>query len=300
MNTNTKEYITGERLQMLCDVYLGTDSDFNYNPRISIEKHKHLNINSIESNTNNSYSYDNPRLIFCYSHCIDILNKLSIISKFANPFVLITHNSDYAITSELGIKNILNSEKLIHWFASNLMIPETDKISLLPLGIANSMWSHGNLSMFDNILIANEKPNNFYMNFKIDTNATARNECKTILEGKNLQYEYPNLSPSDNIKKLASYKYSICPIGNGPDTHRVWEALYTNTIPIVKNNVLNTTISKYISIIILDEWNDFNPDILLKDYGNKYENIKNNYLNNSYLYMSNWENKIKNKLAINY
>ena len=33
---------------------------------------------------------------------------------------------------------------------------------------------------------------------------------------------------------LLNYMFVICPEGNGIDTHRMWEALYLRTIPIIK------------------------------------------------------------------
>lgn len=32
---------------------------------------------------------------------------------------------------------------------------------------------------------------------------------------------------------MSSFKYIVCPRGNGIDTHRLWEALYLRIIPIV-------------------------------------------------------------------
>ena len=33
-----------------------------------------------------------------------------------------------------------------------------------------------------------------------------------------------------------NYSFELCPEGNGMDTHRFYEALFLNTIPIVKKN----------------------------------------------------------------
>ena len=43
-------YITGEKFQQKCDIYIGDCGDFNYNPKISLQKEKHLNINDINNN----------------------------------------------------------------------------------------------------------------------------------------------------------------------------------------------------------------------------------------------------------
>jgi hypothetical protein len=39
--------VTGERIQQLCDVYLGVDGDFNFNPTIGRQTTKHIYLNNI-------------------------------------------------------------------------------------------------------------------------------------------------------------------------------------------------------------------------------------------------------------
>ena len=29
------------------------------------------------------------------------------------------------------------------------------------------------------------------------------------------------------------YKFVVAPLGNGPDSHRIWETLYAGSIPII-------------------------------------------------------------------
>jgi hypothetical protein len=78
--------ITGEKVQQLCDIYLGFNSDFNFNPIIAKQFEKQKDLNSINE------LFNNPYKIFCYSHNINILS--SKIHLFQNPFILVTHNSD--------------------------------------------------------------------------------------------------------------------------------------------------------------------------------------------------------------
>lgn len=37
--------------------------------------------------------------------------------------------------------------------------------------------------------------------------------------------------------EIAASKFTICPKGNGEDSHRIWEALYLGSIPVVENTV---------------------------------------------------------------
>ena len=43
-----------------------------------------------------------------------------------------------------------------------------------------------------------------------------------------------NLSKQKYLEKINTYKFILCPWGNGIDTHRLWETLYSNSITVIK------------------------------------------------------------------
>ena len=96
----------------------------------------------------------------------------------------------------------------------------------------------------------------------------------------------PNRDYQSYLYLLSSYKFAICPEGNGLDTHRFWECLYLKTIPICLKNPITKYYSKLFPIYLLDDWNDldlnklnhFYNDSLKKWEGNNYrDNLNFNY-----------------------
>ncbi len=247
--------ITGENIQTLCDVYIGDTYDFNYNPLIKTHENKHLKIDTINS------KYDNPKIIFCYSHRINEFSKKIIF--FSNPFILITHNSDYCIdNNNIYVNTILNNNLLIKWFAQNVSFKH-DKLQLISIGIANSQWKHGNLNLFYNNNFMNniKKTKLTYFYFNINTNKNKRQNCYESLKDK-IQW-LNHINSSDNFIRLSEYKFCICPEGNGYDTHRLWECLYLNVVPIVKNSNFTQILIDYnIPIVILNNWEDYDENNL--------------------------------------
>ena len=64
-------FITGEKIQFLCDHFIGHKKDFRFNPNVNKNyKDKCINIESINDVINNKL------LIFCYTHLIDKLDFL--------------------------------------------------------------------------------------------------------------------------------------------------------------------------------------------------------------------------------
>uniref|UniRef100_A0A6C0JZA6 Exostosin GT47 domain-containing protein n=1 Tax=viral metagenome TaxID=1070528 RepID=A0A6C0JZA6_9ZZZZ len=252
------QIIKGERLQQLTGVYIGYSEDFCYNPLISGEHTKQCNIHSITT------QYDNPRVIFCYTHRIDAFAQ--IIKYFKNPFILITHNSDGIIENNSNVNDILDSPNLVKWYAQNVVVCH-EKLRVLPIGIANDQWPHGNT---DKIMenIDNPKTKKVYFNFNIATNPHKRRECYDKLLPK--LSPNPAVSPNEYHKILSQYEFCICPEGNGVDTHRLWEALYLKCIPIVLQSshidILRTQIN--IPMVILQSWDEM--DISKLDY-NSYQ-----------------------------
>ena len=117
------------------------------------------------------------------------------------------------------------------------------------------------------------KSENVYFNFNINTNRSKRSECFNTLKHKLLWLD--NIPTSENILRLSKYKFCICPEGNGVDTHRLWEALYLKTIPIViKSEFTNILQKNGVPLVILDTWNDLNINSLnYNDYDFTNENF---------------------------
>ena len=272
--------ITGEKIQQLCDIYLGTNNDFNYNPLIKNQTSKHVCINNIDK------EYNNPYLIFCYSHNISILSN--IIHFFINEFILVTHNSDGEITNSNEVQKILKYEKLKQWYGQNICF-EHPKLHFLPIGIANSMWPHGNLSLLENELFNKNlhiKTNKVYFNFNINTNINKRQLCFNQLKDK-LNWE-PNRHYFEYLTELKKYKYCVCPEGNGVDTHRLWECLYLKVVPIViKSEFTNILIKNNIPLVILDNWENLNINTLnYNDYN--FDDINFKKVIDIYIYEHNF------------
>jgi FkbM family methyltransferase len=247
------QIITGEKIQQICDIYLGFDDDFRFNPVIASQNFKHCNLNSLTK------PFDNPQKIFCFSHRIDKLS--SVIHLFQNDFILVTHNSDGEIRKCEDVVNILNCDKLLKWFGQNICF-DHEKLCFLPIGLANSQWPHGNLSAFHNTRFSStSKTNDVYFNFNISTNIIKRKPCYDILKNK-LQW-LATINPTENHKRLSTFRFCICPDGNGMDTHRLWECLYLNVVPIViKNEFTNLLVKQNIPLVVLDSWENFDLNSL--------------------------------------
>ena len=243
--------ITGEKLQSLSDVYLGKQEDFEFNPFIRSQTDKHLELDMIPSD------YDNPGCIFVYGH--RIREFAQHIEKLRNPFTLITHNSDENIVECDEFLKILRYPRLQKWFAQNVCF-DSEKLTALPIGIANSMWPHGRPEWFKNNKLSKTK--DVYFSFNLGTNGSKRTECYETLKPK-LTF-LPVVPPEENISRMKDYKFCICPEGNGVDTHRFWEALYLRTVPIVIDSpaIRLLTRNTRIPVIILNSWSDFNPAVL--------------------------------------
>ena len=254
------QIITGEKIQNMADVYLGELSDLSYNPFITSQFHKHQQLDMLPE------KYDNPPVVFCYTHR---LGKFADkIHFFQNPFVLITHNSDDNIHWNEPTRLILSCSNLIRWFSQNVAMSH-EKLVLLPIGMANRQWLHGDVDFFDNFMIPTVKTKHIYFYFNIRTNTTKRMECYQKLRQK-IQFS-SQMNSNDYKRCLANYQFCICPEGYGYDTHRFWEALYLKVIPIVIQSdfvsQLRNTFPN-IPMVILKSWDEFNPAML--DYQTMY------------------------------
>lgn len=248
---DSNPYIHGDQFLKLADIVLRKKTRTDYYEIKEFTPKKILYFEDIPE------SWDNPKILFANTE--DVLAFENLLSRIKNPFVLLTHNSDENVTDKYAF--LYNHPKLAHWFTQNLCISHP-KLSLLPIGIANPIWFHGNYSVLAQIRQMNLPKKNFvYANFLIETNKTAREYCAKILQEKEVPIQ-PRCHPFENWQYLAQSYFSICPEGNGIDTHRFWESLYLRTIPVILRNPLTEQLAKEYPCILLEKWEDLEPNVL--------------------------------------
>lgn len=170
-------------------------------------------------------------------------------------FILITHNSDIQINHLYN--TFLEIKNLVKWFAQNVNYSHK-KLIPIPIGIANPEWPHGNIFTLTNTIDKkHNKQQLLYANFNTKTNHSHRQYCLQHISSKFIEN---NVSFETYLTHTAKAYFSICPLGNGIDSHRIWESLYLKTIPIAEStyNIRYLKQMHDLPIILIDDWGSFN------------------------------------------
>lgn len=261
-------YICGYKIQLLCDKFISSKEHLNSNLYITIQHPKSIIIDYIIE------PFDNPKFIYCCT--ADLLIFKNKLDLFKNPFILVSHNSDVNIIDNDDYKYICNHPKIIKWYTQNLLM-EHYKVELLPLGIANPEWKHGNVNLllqaYNN---SHNKTNNIYFYCNINNNYNKRKECYLKLNFIPKAYLKP---VAEYFNYLATFRFAICPEGNGVDTHRLWECFYLRVVPIVLDNLFIKKVKETYNLpmVILNDWNDLRELYQFLNYDN-YESLFSNLM----------------------
>lgn len=206
-----------------------------------------------------------------------------VYSFFSNPpskpFILITHNGDLPVDG--NYLKFMDNPNLVKWYGQNIMTSHP-KLQSIPIGIANEKWSHGNESVFFEVMNQDVKKERLlYVNFDVNTNRHERNYCLSELNKKGLEMN-EKLPFKNYLEEMAKSYFVISPNGNGIDCHKTWEALYLKTIPIVTKSI-NIDFYKKYPILIIDDWSTFTLDNLnLSLYNDLWYNFNDYLLNFMY------------------
>ncbi len=261
-------YICGYKIQLLCDKFISSKEHLNSNLYITIQHPKSIIIDYIIE------PFDNPKFIYCCT--ADLLIFKNKLDLFRNPFILVSHNSDVNIIDNDDYKYICNHPKIIKWYTQNLLM-EHYKVELLPLGIANPEWEHGNVNLllqaYNN---SHNKTNNIYFYCNINNNYNKRKECYLKLNFIPKAYLKP---VAEYFNYLATFRFAICPEGNGVDTHRLWECFYLRVVPIVLDDLFIKKVKETYNLpmVILNDWNDLRELYQFLNYDN-YESLFSNLI----------------------
>jgi len=222
--------------------------------------------------------------------------------------IFIVGNSDYPTTDGIVKSRPSNVKKI---YAQNLISNEKCA-EPIPMGLENGEPScrsgHG-VSWPRSLTTQNYidkyrdiKPTkNIYANFRIETNPTHRDPVMRLCQqAEFIDWQPPYLEEEEYFQTRNQYKMNVCPAGNGIDTHRLWETLYCNIVPIVikLGDYKIYEMYKKLPIIILDNIEQLLEEQTIMD---KYDEVVNKENQMELLDPQYWINKIvqESKLELN-
>lgn len=250
--------IQGEQIQKLAHMYVGEEDDLAFNPLIREETIRHFPLSVLYRRG----SIWNPPVIFVYTiRIVEFVREIG--DKLLRPCIILCHNSDFNITDDVidSLRPFLARTPIRCIYTQNLCsLLDRDLWKPLPIGIQNNQWLS---SPFPDLSILHSKNRGTYMNFSIHTNPPRRQEALDVL-----RHRIPWVETQPQVSywnMLSSYRRSVCPEGNGADTHRVWESLYMQCRPIVLHSVfIHRLLLEFpqlrASIECLERWEDITPN----------------------------------------
>lgn len=255
-----------------------------------------------------AHLHDGEKIFFCKT---DYLEKdFETISKIKNDIVLISGNSDYGITDsivDIAPKNI----KI--WYAQNALA-NNSILQPIPIGLENEFPSirdgHGvgwgaRVKEKKEIIRSNNAKNItpkklIYANFTTETNLQHRLSIKNSIQKiEHITWKDPKLSLSDFFNDLYDHKMVLCPAGNGVDTHRLWETLYCNRVPVTIK-VGNFKIYELYEKLPIIVFNTFEELLNKQNIIDRYMEIINKKYDYSLLDPSHWEKIIYDENCTSY
>ena len=257
------EIITGERLQSLADLSLVSRESHEFHgnlaeqvPRFVVyEDASELDLPDLSRRTS----------LFVYTHKLDDFAQRVWPHLEGGGHVLMTHNSDHEVGD--ARRRLLDDPRLYRWFAQNALINHP-KLVPLPIGIANSMWKHGDLDVLHRAIAAAQgsSPDQLVLlHFNPSTHAGRRPIWDT------LRANFPQMPssppPARGYKRyladLARHRFCVAPRGNGVDTHRLWECLYLGVVPIVERSRHTEHWQRLgLDVLVVDDWAQVSPAFL--------------------------------------
>jgi len=171
----------------------------------------------------------------------------------------------------------------------------------LPLGLTNptnETEMHQILGNTDILLEAVDYASNssgydrlFYSNFSIDTNLSSRLKLLAVLDRNKIVHRTPTFTRNGRLnflKDIRNSAFTLCPEGNGVDTHRIWETLYLGRVPIITKSKAMKQIVKDLPVIAIDDWEQISDKQYFKD---KWVEMQKQVYDFRKLQISFWINK---------
>lgn len=253
------------------------------------EEYKYIRNYNFEIKENN--------IVFCRIEDLLILFELLSKIKLKN-IKIISHQSDLEVNKKFYLKKPSCVSK---WFSINVNFNAKDLVPI-PIGLANEHPKNLKESDFTITSIrklfdfSNDKSHMLFLNFQESTNYKARGGLYEHFEKFEwVNIKKPTLTKNNYINNLSQSRFTLAPRGNGYETHRFWEALYSGSIPIVEKHISNSY-SENLPVVFVDKLLNVDKKLLLEKQ-NEFKECNFKY---EKLFFEYWHQMIdKNKIISN-
>jgi hypothetical protein len=288
MENDYSIYVSSEGIRQLCDIDIFDNSDTSL----------------IENVKENSILYIKGNLLS------QLIPKILKITKH---FILVTGHEDTTIPYDVFktkklFESFCNNSYLKHWFCQNCAVPETSKLTKLPIGMdyhtmanCTTLWGEKkNVSIQEAEfieIIKQSKPfyekehvlcyHNFgHVSYK-NIFGYERKDVERMISTDIVLKESNFLKRIDTWKRQSEIVFMLSPHGNGLDCHRTWESLLLKNIVIVKTSPLDCLYTD-LPVLIVNDWSDLNKELLYTTI----DIFKTKQFDYSRLYLNYWKNLI--------
>jgi hypothetical protein len=185
-------------------------------------------------------------------------------------FIIVTHNRDNSVPGKF--KKYLDDDKIIAWFGLNIDFTH-EKLFALPIGFANRVWPHGDISIIKKNLNQTFIKDKFLCASHISMTHNTRSEVYDYFRNTDYCTFIGKKTFEVYLRDLSSSIFVLSPRGNGFDCHRTWEALICGAIPLVPSTKINSVYDN-LPVIIVDDWQSVTKEFLEQKWnemkGKKY------------------------------
>ena len=241
-------------------------------------------------------------VFYCHTHRFQA--ALPRIADFNSKIVLLTHNGDAKITTSPNAEDAdvrLMPENVVKWFGCNIL-DHNDRTVSIPTGLENTHHFpelNKARKIFDINSQVKQHRNLCYMNFNPNTNPSERGWLYHNLvfhDWVTTRYGRNGNDFESYLNDIYNHTFVLCPEGNsnghpraggGVGSHRVWECLYANTIPILTKGIQSEPFYD-LPILFINDWNEISEDFLRC----KYDEFKSKTFNIDQLKLSYWKDQI--------
>jgi hypothetical protein len=231
-----------------------------------------------------SWNVNNEKGDTIYTHCRNLAELVKHAHMFKQPFIIVVNGDDNLLPTDYPqetIKTIIESQNILAIYSQNNCITTHPKCIHLPIGMdyhtlnwegGNHLWGRTgmNAKQQEALLEACKtkmKPiqeccaTPILTNFQLAMDSPPRRQMlrKPIyeaLQSSKWMKWLPEMSRKDFWLRLSDVAFVLCAPGNGFDTHRAWEALLLQKIPIVQKLPINE-VYKGLPIWEVEDWNAF-------------------------------------------